>query len=355
MSGLFGLLDLNMADEPRETPAVVLESKCTPIKVADELPVPSLFLRAESRNDAADELPCQPAGDAEDQPGVAETIDDVGSDFADSSFDPRSESDHADFDVQTLNDASTGDELTRAADAASDTVPDVGLITPRQAGSGDSTNTPRHSDATMADVGSVRTRPDAPSQQSVYFSGASALSKARWKASSETLVDADALLDVIGLDAKASTASPDTIAVIPQGPAVPVESTAISSRSDQALPEVRELTGLDAAFSMVHSWTEKAEQIPSRTGSQVGAAHELSGRQQVDKLVELPLPFAPDADGCLEVVFPAKPAPSEIATADIAPPFGRLHDWSVLGGIGLWQVVLNVRARRRKQSCENLA
>jgi hypothetical protein len=70
------------------------------------------------------------------------------------------------------------------------------------------------------------------------------------------------------------------------------------------------------------------------------------------------LTIAPNADKLLDAVAPVEgeePAAREAATANIALPFGGVQGWYLLGGIGVWQVVLSVRVRHRKQSGENLA
>ena len=179
------------------------------------------------------------------------------------------------------------------------------------------------------------------------------MSRARWQASSEKMDDADALLDGVGLEARESTAPPDTIAAMSRTQAVPVESAATAERSSKAGSDVKELTVLEAMFSQVHLWTEKAELSPAR----IAAVHEFSSSELADKLVEVSLTRASDADDLLDPVasVEAEPAAKELATANLAPPYGRVQSWHVLGGIGVWQVVLSVRARHRKQSDENLA
>jgi hypothetical protein len=345
LSGLVGLLDPNVPDESWETPAVVLESKCTAVEVAEVSPAYTDDPKTEGGNDATDELACKPDGDAGDQQAVAEKIEDVSFEFADSAFVQRHASNDEGFYELTLDSAPAGDELIRAAGVSSDTEPQAGLVIPQPATGVTSATTPRHPVTATANTASLYARPSAPSQQPVYFSGSTTLSRARWQASAEKLADADALLEGVELEARENSASPDTIAAMPQA--------ATSERSSKAGSVVNERTVLETAFSQVHWWTEKAELSPAR----IAAVHEFSGSELADKLVEVSLTIASDADDLLDAVasVEAELAAKELATANIAPPIGRVQGWHVLGGIGVWQVVLSVRARHRKQTGENLA
>jgi hypothetical protein len=61
------------------------------------------------------------------------------------------------------------------------------------------------------------------------------------------------------------------------------------------------------------------------------------------------LPEPADLPEAVALVEEWKPPVADVATVDVASPYGRVHSWYLLGGIGIWQVILSARGRRGRQ------
>lgn len=365
LAGMIDLPELRVEDEPRDEPAVVLEGRCIVVDVEDAPAEPAEEREANLVSDAGDRLLCNQAFDA-----ILNSVTVGGDDSPLANrieppeihppkieppvqpFEPQQGILNAHPDRSTPNAVSIVSGSTVEEADALDTDLDAGDLIPRRTAADTSASISPHSGEASANAGSSLTNSAVTVQPSLYFSGSTALSGASWKASDEKLASAASLFDVMGPNEILRTAATDTVAAKTAASLTPVEPAATSARSWKAGSADNELTSAEVAFAQVHSWPTRDE-LPSLP---LTVVRERPGQPPVERLVEVSLQITSDAtEVATTSLKTGKPMAHELVTANIASPLGRLHSWCLLGGIGIWQVIISARGRQRKLSGENLA
>ncbi|HRX78026.1 MAG: hypothetical protein H6821_07930 [Planctomycetaceae bacterium] len=330
LSAMAELIELDVWCDPEAVPAVLTDTECIARDVVD-LSRHSPHTPADFEAD--DDVSCDPNDDPSARQASPQQSEDLAIDsnesFVESGYTPINEEFHA------LTSATpVGGELERGEVAVSDS----GTQEPVQAVSipPQRTLVQGVSDDTRRDVA----RPAALLQQPVYFSGTTALSGPNWKASTEELVNADTLLDVIGFG------EPDNVSFFDKAVRVAVPSeVAVANYGFDPIAEV---------FSQVESWTVHDELPRSHGQPVISASLQEQEESHPQRL-------------CLQELAPGEPIErpvmngeeasrtKELLTASAPSPMGRLPSWQLLGGMGLWQIIVSVRGRRQKQRCEELS
>ena len=342
LSGMAELFDLSGQVEASEPPAVMVDFKCTSSEIAIVEPVASDIQDTAEEDEATADVVQDPDDENGDEPVEIQSCGFRDPEDVANFLGQQYPSKDMHFEEDTLSRSS--DFALNILGTIVSTSQSAGPMIPQLTSSEATTNlVPQKADPELA-------RPAAVSQQPVYFSGATTLSGARWKVSVDELTDADALLEVVGLEENDGTASPDVIAAELQVPVVPAESAAIVALPQEITPASNELDALAEAFAQVDSWTETATLPQSRKL----AATKTSRYQPTEHLLRSLLPAsAGDLFEALRPVEASESAANELATVSLVSPFGRVPSWYLVGGFGLWQIILSVRSRNRKQSQEN--
>ncbi len=326
LAGLDDLSAVPIVEEEKHVAAIVLDSECISVDLRDASPDFVEALNADGRDDVPDMSIC-----VVDDEAIRITAFDlslsrlVSVASLDHSFAPQhlldliNSIDFTDVPVQPF----MGNVVIP------DPVPAQNFFVTKPAADGTSEITNQNLDAASRGA-NANASPAATTPPHAYFSGATKLNTARWKASDEKLADADALLEVIEWADGQSAATSSALTATPQSTVEPVASAARSARILETHP-VEEFRFRDTAFSQVESWT----------------GEDLSPPLQTVAASELPKPMPPADTG--------EHRAAGLATVRVEATINRWQNWYLLSGIGLWQVILSGRGRQRKQARENLA